>query len=120
MPDLAVGQDAFVAGQFCQSFTQLFKRYVGGSGEVKDRLGGGTQTDPTEGTLLTRSRHRQHVQAASEALDRFVTLSSQGSMVVDMAAEELRLAASELGQITGAVDVEDVLDKLFMDFCIGK
>ena len=41
-------------------------------------------------------------------------------MTVDLAAEELRLAASELGRITGAVDVEDVLDKLFADFCIGK
>ena len=41
-------------------------------------------------------------------------------MAIDMAAEELRLASSELGRITGAVDVEDVLDKLFADFCIGK
>ena len=73
-----------------------------------------------EGILITRARHRQHVQAASDALERFTVLSKQGSMAVDMAAEELRLAASELGRITGAVDVEDVLDKLFSDFCIGK
>ena len=39
---------------------------------------------------------------------------------MDMAAEGLCLAVSELGQITGALDVEDVLDKLFADFCIGK
>lgn len=75
---------------------------------------------PTEGLLITRARHRQHVEAAVAALDRFDVLSLQGPMVVDMAAEELRLAASELGRITGAVDVEDVLDKLFQDFCIGK
>lgn len=75
--------------------------------------------DPDDG-LITRARHRQHVEAATEALERFLELSSQGSMAVDMAAEELRLAASELGRITGAVDVEDVLDKLFADFCIGK
>jgi len=74
----------------------------------------------SEGTLITRARHRQHVQAAVEALERFEMLSQQGTMAVDMAAEELRLAASELGRITGAVDVEDVLDKLFSDFCIGK
>ena len=42
------------------------------------------------------------------------------AVTVDMAAEELRLAASELGRITGAIDVEDVLDVLFSDFCIGK
>jgi len=53
-------------------------------------------------------------------LERFKVLSGQGPLAVDMAAEELRLAASELGRITGAVDVEDVLDVLFSDFCIGK
>ena len=39
---------------------------------------------------------------------------------VDLAAKELRLAVLEVGQIKGAVDVEDVLDVLFLDFCIGK
>ena len=73
-----------------------------------------------EGALITRARHRQHVEGAVEALERFTMLSQQGTMAVDMAAEELRLAASELGRITGAVDVEDVLDVLFSDFCIGK
>lgn len=73
-----------------------------------------------EGALITRARHRQHVEAAVLALERFVLLSREGNMAVDMAAEELRLAASELGRITGAVDVEDVLDVLFSDFCIGK
>lgn len=78
------------------------------------------QAEGTEGAMITRARHRQHVEAASEALERFLLLSTQGTMVVDMAAEELRLATSELGRITGAVDVEDVLDVLFSDFCIGK
>jgi len=73
-----------------------------------------------ESAMITRERHRQHVEAAATALDRFSQLSIQGSMVVDIAAEELRLAVSELGRITGAVDVEDVLDVLFADFCIGK
>ena len=35
-------------------------------------------------------------------------------------AEELRLAAAALGRITGRVDVEDMLDVVFRDFCIGK
>lgn len=77
-------------------------------------------TTIAEGAMITRARHRQHVEAASDALERFVSLSTQGTMAVDMAAEELRLASSELGRITGAVDVEDVLDVLFSDFCIGK
>eukprot|EP00980_Cylindrotheca_fusiformis_P008084 scaffold1722_cov120-Cylindrotheca_fusiformis.AAC.14 len=80
-----------------------------------------TQNDSgAEGAVITRARHRQHVEAATEALERFKVLSRQGPLAVDMAAEELRLAASELGRITGAVDVEDVLDVLFSDFCIGK
>ena len=73
-----------------------------------------------EGALITRARHRHHVEAAVNALDRFSILSKEGSMAIDLAAEELRLAASELGRITGVVDVEDVLDVLFSDFCIGK
>jgi len=74
----------------------------------------------TEGAVITRARHRRHVEAASEALARFEVLSGQGYMALDMAAEELRLTASELGRITGAIDVESVLDVLFADFCIGK
>ena len=74
----------------------------------------------TEGAVITRARHRRHVESASEALARFEQLSGQGYMALDMAAEELRLAASELGRITGAIDVEDVLNVLFADFCIGK
>ena len=39
---------------------------------------------------------------------------------VDMAAEELRVAAHALGVVTGRVDVEELLDIVFRDFCIGK
>jgi tRNA modification GTPase len=73
-----------------------------------------------EDAVITRARHRRHVEAAAAALDRFGERSSEGYVSLDMAAEELRLAASELGRITGAIDVEDVLDVLFNDFCIGK
>ena len=38
----------------------------------------------------------------------------------DIIAEELRLAARALGRLTGRVDVEDILDVIFRDFCIGK
>jgi len=87
--------------------------------------GDGTNDDSSsaleqEGAVITRARHRRHVEAAADALGRFGTLSGQGYMALDMAAEELRLSASELGRITGAIDVEDVLDVLFSDFCIGK
>lgn len=73
-----------------------------------------------EGAVITRARHRRHVESAASALERFYERSGEGYMSLDLAAEELRLAASELGRITGAIDVEDVLDVLFSDFCIGK
>jgi tRNA modification GTPase len=38
----------------------------------------------------------------------------------DLLAEELRLAARAIGRLTGRVDVEDILDVIFRDFCIGK
>ena len=88
---------------------------------ARTEIGAGDGSDGKgESALITRARHRQHVEAAVAALERFAYLSTEGSMAVDMAAEELRLAASELGRVTGAVDVEDVLDVLFSDFCIGK
>jgi tRNA modification GTPase len=39
---------------------------------------------------------------------------------MELSAEEFRKAASELGRVVGAIDVEDVLDVIFQDFCIGK
>ncbi len=41
-------------------------------------------------------------------------------MGIEMAAEDLRLAARSLGRITGRIDIEDMLDAIFRDFCIGK
>ena len=49
------------------------------------------------------------------ALGRFATAPD-----VELAAEDLRLAARALGRITGRIDVEELLDVVFRDFCIGK
>jgi tRNA modification GTPase len=70
---------------------------------------------PTEPALITRARHRQALGEAREALGR--ALQAQGD---DLVAEELRLAARALGRLTGRIDVEDILDVIFRDFCIGK
>ena len=43
-----------------------------------------------------------------------------GGLPMDAQAEELRLASLELGKVTGRVDVEELLDIIFRDFCIGK
>ena len=72
----------------------------------------------SEPALLTRERHRAALQAALEALER--ALNSTTRKREDLLAEELRVAAGALGKLTGRVDVEDILDVIFRDFCIGK
>jgi len=71
-----------------------------------------------ETSLVTRERHRVALGKVVAALERAIGEGSQGRE--DIVAEELRLAARELGRLTGRVDVEDVLDVIFRDFCIGK
>jgi tRNA modification GTPase len=66
---------------------------------------------------LTRLRHREAVQTAIAAMNR--ALEAQGQSP-ELIAEDLRLAARALGEIIGRVDMDDVLDRLFSTFCIGK
>jgi tRNA modification GTPase len=68
-----------------------------------------------EAAPLTRERHRATAMAALTALDRAL-----GAPDLELQAEDLRLAVRELGRMTGRVDVEDVLDRIFAEFCIGK
>jgi tRNA modification GTPase len=74
-----------------------------------------------EAALVTRERHRRALEEASAAIGRACAEGSAGSAArVDLIAEELRLASRALGRLTGRVDVEDILDVIFRDFCIGK
>ena len=65
--------------------------------------------------VLTRARHRQALETALEGLRR-----SLAADLPELRAEDLRLAWRSLGRITGRVDVEDLLDVIFRDFCLGK
>lgn len=71
-----------------------------------------------EPALVTRARQRHLLEEADSALRRAVSEGEAGRE--ETYAEELRLAAQALGRLTGRVDVEDILDKIFRDFCIGK
>ena len=71
-----------------------------------------------EPALVTRERHRRALLETSAALERARAEGPEGRE--DIIAEELRLAARTLGRLTGRVDVEDILDAIFRDFCIGK
>ncbi len=70
---------------------------------------------------LTRARHRAALMESLSALERAhkngVTPAEAGA---ELLAEDLRLAMRALGRITGRVDIEDLLDKIFSEFCIGK
>ena len=82
--------------------------------QVTSRLGG------SESMPMTRVRHRQALQAVSNHLAQFEQNTSANTVQLDLLAEDLRRAAQELGRITGRIDVEDYLDVIFRDFCIGK
>jgi tRNA modification GTPase len=73
--------------------------------------------DAAEPALLTRSRHRNGLERCRAAL--LAALAGEG-LGLEVRAEELRRATDALGRITGAVGVEDLLDVIFREFCIGK
>lgn len=67
--------------------------------------------------LITHARHRVHLESAAQFIDAFLATSADDIVI---GAEELRYAAKAVGKVSGLIDVEDVLDALFKDFCIGK
>ena len=70
-----------------------------------------------EAVVVTRARHRQALEDCAGHIRKGQALWGGDAEIV---AEELRLAARALGRLTGRVDVEDLLDVIFRDFCIGK
>ena len=68
--------------------------------------------------LITRERHRQHLEQSLDYLKNFEEKNQAEDF--DKAAEDLRLATRHLGMIVGKVDVEEILGSIFSDFCIGK
>jgi len=71
----------------------------------------------SEVPLITHARHRVHLESALRFLEAFLDTSPED---VVLGAEELRYAAQAIGKVSGLIDIEDVLDAVFRDFCIGK
>jgi tRNA modification GTPase len=65
--------------------------------------------------LITRQRYKEALKECVENLDRF-NLDKE----IELAAEDIRLACRAIGKITGRVEVDEILDKIFSSFCIGK
>jgi tRNA modification GTPase len=72
----------------------------------------------SEDILITRERHRQHLEQCISHLENFKNKNESEDF--DTSAEDLRLATRHLGMIVGKVDVEEILGSIFNDFCIGK
>jgi len=70
-----------------------------------------------EGGLIGRERHRKLLWETAELLRRSMGAVDKGDEFI---AEDLRAAADRLGRLLGRVDIEDILDKIFHDFCVGK
>lgn len=80
--------------------------------KVRARLDAGS-----EAPALTRSRHRHALEQALTHLNHGLGAPADQP---ELLAEDLRLAMRAIGRITGRVDVEELLDFVFRDFCIGK
>ncbi len=74
------------------------------------------ELQPRESDLIVRARQRTALSACAEALEAAMTASHP----TEIRAEELRRAGDALGRLAGRIDVEDVLDAVFREFCIGK
>lgn len=73
------------------------------------------EINPSSNAPITRIRHRKHLQNVLNALQLF-SLEKE----IELSAEDLRVAATSLGYITGKIDLEEILDSIFGKFCIGK
>ncbi len=69
-------------------------------------------------TLISRARHRALLKKCSERLHDYLKIKETNE--IEKAAEDLRLASNSLGHIVGFIGVEEILGKIFKDFCIGK
>ena len=106
-----LGRDAAVADMQVSALTGA------GMDRLRDCLAG-IAADLTRAAgppPLTRARHRAALAAAAAHLER-----ARERALPEIRGEELRLALRCVGQMTGAVTTEDVLDSVFAQFCIGK
>ena len=115
--DLASKQDAFHVKHNIEPFIistndeNDLQSFIQGLGIfIKEKFSVSRETPS-----LTRERYRQNLEEASEFLSNSL-LQDQPELM----AQDLRFAIHALGRITGRIDVEDLLDVIFKDFCIGK
>ncbi|KAI0771540.1 tRNA modification GTPase TrmE [Trametes elegans] len=112
LPSKVVWQASLSTGAGTQEFLRGFAQALQHRYNLLDEHG----SRPEE-PLITHARHRVHLENALRFLDAFLDTPPEEVVV---AAEELRYAAQAIGKVSGLIDVEDILDAVFRDFCIGK
>ena len=75
---------------------------------------------PQEGAIVARRRHLECLEQAAEHIAKSEQFAANGNNSLELFAEELSLAQNHLGQITGILLPDDLLGKIFSQFCIGK
>lgn len=110
-PSLAGSEDVFVVSAQTGAGLDGLERRL--AQVVRERL------DADEAPLVTRARHRDLVEEALAAVERALEAARIG-IGAELVSEDLRLAARALGRITGSIDAEDLLDRIFSQFCVGK
>lgn len=108
--DMGDGETFVVSAQSGQGFETLERRLTQ---IVREKL------EADEAPLVTRARHRELVEEALAAIERGLEGARIG-IGAELVAEDLRLAARALGRITGSIDADDLLDRIFSQFCVGK
>lgn len=118
-PDLTIGTKVDL-GDVPDVDLMVSARTGAGMGELLARIEAEAQLALGGGdAVITRERHRHALTRAAAALARAEVLLREAGPA-ELAAEEIRLAVRAIGEVTGRVDVEDMLDRLFAAFCIGK
>ena len=107
-PDTFANTDLLISVHTGSGIRDLLDRLAR---EAATRLGAGDMARPT------RQRHCDELETAVAALNAFLNGAPQD---LELRCDDLRRAADALGRLTGRIDVEDILDKVFAQFCIGK
>jgi tRNA modification GTPase len=85
---------------------------------IRSRLVG-AGSDATEGVMVTNVRHHAALSRAGEALAQ-ARASAETAMAYEFVAVDVRAAADALGEITGAITTDEILEQIFSTFCVGK
>jgi tRNA modification GTPase len=87
---------------------------------IEEALGASVSTIAPDTPVVTRARHVATLQTAADEMRAFVTNWATAELPPPVIAVHLRAAVAALEELVGVVDTEDVLDRVFRSFCVGK